>query len=1513
MGAFKRSRAALGLVALGALLGFPAAASGTVSPLPRSDYSVKPVCANPSYKHAGCLAFQLVPVTAEARKRRHPLGIRRPTPLAAPSPREGAFGIRPQDLHTAYQLPTEALSAQTIALVDAYNDPTAETDLKAYDEEFSLPPCTTANGCFKQVNQKGETANLPFPKTTKELETFRKGTRSQKESAEEATGWGLEISLDIESAHATCQSCKIVLAEATVPSYEDLEAAERSATTLGATEISNSWAGPEAGETPELELASPFNHAGIVITASSGDDGYLNWDGEAALKGAVNFPSSSPHVVAVGGTRLTLGTGGTWSSEAVWNGDHATGGGCSTVFTAQPWQQSLSDWSAVGCSTKRAVADVSADADPYTGVAVHDTSPECEYVYEEAKVKHVLNWCTIGGTSLSSPVIASVFALAGGANGVAYPASTLYSRDLSAPESLHDVTSGSNGACSKPFLEGGLSACTATEEAEASCSSRAICLSRSGYDGPTGLGTPNGIAAFSTSVSSAPTVVTGSASGVSQTAATLKATVNPNGAEVTACKLEYGTSLPSETSVPCSPSPGSGTSPVAVTGTISGLTANTSYHFRVVAVNAGGGSTGATESFTTLPNAPTVSTGSATAVSQTGATLHATVNPNGGEVTSCYIEYGTSLPSAQHEGCNPSPGSGTSVVPVTASVIGLAANTSYHFRVVATNAGGTSTASAEGFTTLPNAPTVTPGSASGVSQTGATLKATVNPNGAEVTACKLEYGTSLPSEKSVPCNPAPGGGNSPVTITGTASGLTAGSTYHFRVVATNSGGTSTAPAEQFTTLPNAPTVTTGSATAVSQTGATLHATVNPNGGEVTSCYIEYGTSLPSALHEGCSPSPGSGTSAVNVTASIIGLTANSSYQFRVVATNAGGTSTGTPESVTTLPNKPTVTAGGATGVSQTEATLKGTVNPNGAEVTSCKLEYGTSLPSASSAPCTPGPGSGTSAVAVSAGVTGLTANSTYQYRVIATNAGGTTTGTAESFATLPNAPTVVTGSASTISQTGATVEATVNPNGGEVTSCTLEYGTSLPSANSVPCKPGPGSGAANVTVSAAISGLTANTSYQYRVNATNAGGTSNGTTHSLTTLPNAPGVSTGSASSVTQTGATIHGTVNPNGGEVTSCTLEYGTTLPSGSAVPCSPSPGSGNGLVSVSAAISGLTADTAFHYRVIATNAGGTSTGTTQTFTTLPNAPTVSTGSATGVTRTAATLQATVNPEDGEVTSCTLEYGTTLPSGSSVPCTPSPGSGTSPAGVSGAISGLSANTTYQYRVIATNAGGTGTGSIQSFTTLAAVQYGACVKTPLVEGHRSGFYDDKNCTVRDAKHEGKYEWTPTPEGAGIALAAKARNVTLKSALLTVACTRATAQGQITGPTTSTETIVFSSCTSSGSQCTSAGERAGSISTSRLDGSLMLPEAGAPWTRFATEAASIAVFECGGISYALRGSIAGVEGCDVEVMTPKSCLRFAGGEGEQALMLEILGGSSEPVTLTAGFKGRSPQKVEIRRP
>ncbi len=1024
-------------------------------------------------------------------------------------------------------------------------------------------------------------------------------------------------------------------------------------------------------------------------------------------------------------------------------------------------------------------------------------------------------------------------------------------------------------------------------------------------------GASKGSDATFTTLPNQPTVVTGSASSLTSSSATLNGTVNPNGG-VSSCEIEYGTSpaLAGATKVSCG-APGSGSSPVPVYVSVTGLSGDAVYYFRVVATNAGGTSTGGTQSFTTVANPPTVLTEGVSSVTQTSATLEASVNPNGGSVTGCVLEYGASLPSGTSVPCSPSPGSGTGAVSVSGAVGSLAANTSYKYRVVATNAGGTSTGGTQSFTTVANPPTVLTEGVSSVTQTSATLEASVNPNGGSVTGCVLEYGASLPSGTSVPCSPSPGSGTGAVSVSGAVGSLAANTSYKYRVVATNAGGTSTGGTQSFTTAANPPTVLTEGVSSVTQTSATLEASVNPNGGNVTGCVLEYGASLPSGTSVPCSPSPGSGTGAVSVSGAVGSLAANTSYKYRVVATNAGGTSTGGTQSFTTAANPPTVLTEGVSSVTQTSATLEASVNPNGGNVTGCVLEYGASLPSGTSVPCSPSPGSGTGAVSVSGAVGSLAANTSYKYRVVATNAGGTSTGGTQSFTTAANPPTVLTEGVSSVTQTSATLEASVNPNGGSVTGCVLEYGASLPSGTSVPCSPSPGSGTGAVSVSGAVGSLAANTSYKYRVVATNAGGTSTGGTQSFTTVANPPTVLTEGVSSVTQTSATLEASVNPNGGSVTGCVLEYGASLPSGTSVPCSPSPGSGTGAVSVSGAVGSLAANTSYKYRVVATNAGGTSTGGTQSFTTVANPPTVLTEGVSSVTQTSATLEASVNPNGGNVTGCVLEYGGSLPSGTSVPCSPSPGSGTGAVSVSGAVGSLAANTSYKYRVVATNAGGTSTGGTQSFTTVAAVKYGTCVKTAKVDKRYSARYEDKNCTKESARGEGEYEWVPTGEHSHIKTADKLKTITLKSALVSVVCKKGSGEGEITGPTADTETLTYTSCKASTTTCTSAGEPAGSIRTNLLD-TVLIAEHGEVRTRYESAVPPyLAEFECGGTDYRVNGSVAAVDSCNVNVMATKDCETFAEGVGEQHLQLEVVGGMNEPAVEITTATSKTATKIEIK--
>lgn len=543
---------ALAISISGAVCGVALATpASSVSP-PSTTTASSPVaaCRAPAPGNAGCLAVELLPdpdspaarsLSPHARARAlraerseqssassEPLStgaapaVPLTEPAAQPATESGATYVEPAALHSAYDLPENSPSTdgtQTIALVDAYNDLHAEADLRVYDEAINhrdeelhlplrLPPCTRENGCFEQVNQHGETTNLPFPASQQALEDEEavcKGTRSGNkktacEEVEEAAGWGVEISTDLDVAHSVCENCRIRLVEAASAGYVDLEAAERTAERpsgdedgIGATEISNSW----GGEEPPIE-SEAFNHPGVVITAAAGDFGYRNWtmaeEAQAhheTYYSGTDYPASSPHVVAVGGTKLTQ-ENGIRVRETAWNEDPdpsgensgAGGGGCSAYFTAQEWQKAVPDWSQVGCGSKRAVADVAADGDPYTGVLVYDSAESED------------SFIVIGGTSVASPIIAAAFALGGGAQGVAYPAQTLYSHLGTA--GLYDVLEGGNGRCHDVYsgsCSGSMSPSSGLYPFD--CGSGVlICNTGPGYDGPTGVGTPYGICAF---------------------------------------------------------------------------------------------------------------------------------------------------------------------------------------------------------------------------------------------------------------------------------------------------------------------------------------------------------------------------------------------------------------------------------------------------------------------------------------------------------------------------------------------------------------------------------------------------------------------------------------------------------------------------------------------------------------------------------------------------------------------------------------------------------------------------------------------------------------------------------------------------------------------------------------------------------------------------------------------------------------------------------------------------------
>jgi subtilase family serine protease len=333
------------------------------------------------------------------------------------APKKGINGLTPAKLHTAYSTATTASGNPIIAITAAYHNANILNELNTYSQQFSIPTLPACVGsiaasavpCFKQIDQNGGSS---FPQNN--------------------PNWGLEISMDVEIAHAICQNCRILLVEANDNGINSLMTAIDQAFLQGANVISNSWG---LGEIiTETSFDSHLNHPGIAITFSSGDAGY-----------GVQYPAASPYVTAVGGTTLNFTGNGNYSSETAWSG---AGSGCSAYELKPTWQTDS------GC-IHRTVADVSAVANPATGAAIYNGN----------------NWVTVGGTSLAAPIIAGIHAL-GGVPSIGIPISSVYANFSLL--NFHDIVSGSNGSCGNSYL----------------------CTALAGFDGPTGLGTPRSAAAF---------------------------------------------------------------------------------------------------------------------------------------------------------------------------------------------------------------------------------------------------------------------------------------------------------------------------------------------------------------------------------------------------------------------------------------------------------------------------------------------------------------------------------------------------------------------------------------------------------------------------------------------------------------------------------------------------------------------------------------------------------------------------------------------------------------------------------------------------------------------------------------------------------------------------------------------------------------------------------------------------------------------------------------------------------
>ncbi len=420
---------ALGLITAGGTAGATGTHTTPAPPVPARiaprlgtlHYALdKPVCRRPVDPHGWrCFALKRVDVAKGT-----PGAVRYVTSRGVTYGPAG--GYTPADLASAYHFnPAVNRSTQTVGIVDWFDDPNVLKDLNAFDHHYGLAAETRTS--FRKLNQKGQTKPLPRP---------------DRDSAS-------ETALDVEAVRSVCHTCRILLVEASTDSDASIAAAENTAARLGASEISNSFGEPESQVSAATRAA--FRHPGIAVTAATGDDGWYEFDGMNAAyasAGEPEFPASLPSTVAVGGTTLVLGADGTRTDEYVWNDNGtddtsgwatatpagASGGGCSRRFAAPAWQGAHAGYAAAGCRGTRLSADVSAIADPAHGFDVYDS-------YGSG------GWATFGGTSLASPVVAALYALAGGSGGSAFPAASMYVNSGYRPSSLVDVTQGGNGFC----------------------------------------------------------------------------------------------------------------------------------------------------------------------------------------------------------------------------------------------------------------------------------------------------------------------------------------------------------------------------------------------------------------------------------------------------------------------------------------------------------------------------------------------------------------------------------------------------------------------------------------------------------------------------------------------------------------------------------------------------------------------------------------------------------------------------------------------------------------------------------------------------------------------------------------------------------------------------------------------------------------------------------------------------------------------------------------------------------
>lgn len=713
---------------------------------------------------------------------------------------------------------------------------------------------------------------------------------------------------------------------------------------------------------------------------------------------------------------------------------------------------------------------------------------------------------------------------------------------------------------------------------------------------------------------------------------------------------------------------------------------------------------------------PAVVTLDATAVAATSVVANATVNPQGQPAT-VYFEYGTDTTYGSQTATQALlPGS--TVVPVAATISGLSAVSTLHFRVVASSVFGTvrgDDLTVETYTlcgTPASPPMVTADPASAVTTSSATITGTANPNGLATTVL-VSYGPDTDyGAQTVPISV--GAGCAPVAFSVPLAGLPALADTHFRVSASNSRGSASSDDQVLTTTSpcggalTAPVVVTGSSSGVDTTSAVVAGTVNPNG-QATSVVFEYGPDTSYGSSVSATTQPDTVCTPVTVSAVLSGLPVASVTHWRISATNTTGTSTGSDASLTTLttsgcpPAAPTIT-GTPTGVTTTPgtgATITAVITANGL-ATSMIVDYGPTAAYGSTV--TLAAGAACAAATVSASISGLAQAQQYHFRVTAQNTSGSVqTGdlvvaTNTKCGAPPAAPTLGI-LAATLGSTSVTVNATVNPNG-QATTMRVDYGPDTGYGSTVTVDAGDACSAG--TVSAPLAGLDANTPYHYRVTVQNATGSNASSDQTFTTYticggPAAAPITSDASISETATLATVNGSVNPNGFDA-SVVAQYKPTAAdwstaSSTAVTTLPA---GCAAVPTSIPLPSLPANASYDARLRSSSAPGATTGGPVTFIT-PGTPSVATSAATSVSSSGATLNGSID-NHGAAGTAYFEYGATTSYGTRT-ATQIIGAGSSP--VSAVVTGLASGATIHFRLVFArdDGGGSATTADATFTT----------------------------------------------------------------------------------------------------------------------------------------------------------------------------------------------------------------------